>query len=110
MICDCGTILTEHWSKCGICGKEKEKKLKKVSISTGCLSFDIEVDGKSFWDFNKKEEEEFLDYLLGKFKQEYYQHTVDIQQLIELFQYVNTEDLGYCDQCHDNSYVEHYEI
>lgn len=79
----------------------------KIVINKGCTSDSIIVDGKNINDLN---ESDILDYLLPKVKEACLNHQFNIREIIELFQYDDEVDLGYCETCFDNAYSTTYNI
>lgn len=68
----------------------------------GCVAFNFLVNGETLADLSEEKQEEILDYLLAKFKEEFKQKSVAISSLVELFQYDNYDYDDYeCDQCGD---------
>lgn len=68
----------------------------------GCTAFNFLVNGETLSDLPEEKQEEILDYLLAKFKEEFKQKSVSISNLVELFQYDDYEhDDHVCDQCGD---------
>jgi len=68
----------------------------------GCTAFNFLVNGETLSDLSEEKQEEILDYLLVKFKEEFKQRSVSISSLVELFQYDDYEhDPEPCQQCFD---------
>lgn len=83
----------------------------KFEIWRGCTSYSTIIDGKCSSELNEKELEDVVDHLLKKVKEAIIKDcTVQLDSLIEIFQYDDYEDHGHCDQCFDNVYSTHYEI
>lgn len=80
----------------------------KIIISEGCTSFYTEVNGKltsgegsDVMDDNEKKE--FLEYLLSKIREGVEECSIDLNSVINLFQYDDWErDNHPCDQCGDS--------
>ena len=79
-----------------------------IVISEGCTAFYTEVNGKIVGGsyeptrLSEEEENELVDYLLLKVKEGISESTIDLNQLIGLFQYDESEyDDRVCDQCGD---------
>jgi hypothetical protein len=81
----------------------------EVVKSEGCLSFGTTVNGKD-WSgeyepnlMTESEKEEFVDYLLQEFKKQLKDNTVDINGLINCFQYDSYgQKKRSCETCGDS--------
>lgn len=78
----------------------------KVEIGQGCVSFYTEINGKmvggEYEPLTDAEINKFIDHLCEKFKEEYRQGTVSLDDLIRCFQSDSYEsDDEPCDQCGD---------
>lgn len=78
----------------------------KVEIGQGCTSFYTEINGKGLGgEYNvmtNEEVDEFIDYLCQKFKEEYRNSTVSLDDLIRCFQSDSYEsDKHPCETCGD---------
>jgi hypothetical protein len=84
----------------------------KVVISEGCRAFYTEINGKLLSeDISNQEIDEFIDYLCSKFKKEYKESTVSLDDLIKCFQPDNWEsDEDSCDQCGDTVHRNYWEF
>lgn len=79
-----------------------------IVISEGCTAFYTEVNGKTIGGsyeptrLPEEDENELVDYLLLKVKEGISESTIDLNQLIGLFQYDECEHDDYaCEQCGD---------
>lgn len=79
-----------------------------IIISEGCTSFYTEVNGKLTsgeyepTTMTREEIDGFVDYLLGKVKEGINDQTIQLDDLIKLFQYDDMEyDEHSCEQCGD---------
>jgi hypothetical protein len=89
----------------------------KITISEGCTAFYTEINGKIVggedprYSFTEKETDELIDYLCEKFKEEYKQGTVQLDDLIKCFQPDSWHyDDESCDQCGDNVSSQTWEL
>jgi len=74
----------------------------KIVISQGCTAFYTLVDDKNVTDMTPEEYNTFVDTLLGKLKQHIIENTVNLDSVIQCFQYDDWEtDKDSCDQCGD---------
>jgi len=81
----------------------------EVVKSEGCLSYGTTVNGKD-WSgeyvpnlMTEAEKDEFVDYLLQEFKKQLKDNTVDIDSLINCFQYDSYgQEKGSCETCGDS--------
>lgn len=77
----------------------------KIEISQGCLSDDIKINGVSLTYLKNRDEIEakVLDHILPELKKRVLAGNISITNVIELFEYDDCEDLGYCEQCGDSA-------
>lgn len=74
----------------------------KFVQTTGCTAFDFTVNGESIADLSEEKQNEIIDYLLLKLKEEYTQGTILITNIVELFHYDDYEHDDYeCGSCGD---------
>jgi hypothetical protein len=90
--------------------------MKKIVISEGCTAFYTTVDGKMIDGeenqnvMSEKEQDELIDYLLLKAKEQIKNGSIAINSLIQLFQYDDWESDSICDQCGDQVTRTYYNI
>lgn len=69
---------------------------------TGCTAFNFLVNGEPFYDLSNEKQEEIVDYLLAKLKNEFKEGSVLIDQIVGIFQYDDYEyDDHSCETCGD---------
>ena len=69
---------------------------------TGCTAFNFLVNGEPFYDLSQEKQEEILDYLLVKLKEDFKANAIQISQIVSIFQYDDYEnDPEPCVQCGD---------
>jgi hypothetical protein len=74
----------------------------KFEEVTGCTSFDFLVNGKSLSDIPKNDQDQILDYLFVKIKEGIKENTIQLESVVQLFQYDDYEyDDHVCEQCGD---------
>ena len=74
----------------------------KFEEVTGCTAFDFLVNGKSLSDIPKNDQDEILDYLFVKIKEGIKENTIQLESVVQLFQYDDYEyDDHVCGQCGD---------
>jgi hypothetical protein len=74
----------------------------KFEEVTGCTAFDFLVNGKSLSDIPKNDQDEILDYLFVKIKEGIKENTIQLERVVQLFQYDDYEyDDHVCEQCGD---------
>ena len=74
----------------------------KFLETTGCTAFDFNVNDNSFSDMTNKEYDEMLDYLFVKIKEGLSENTIQLQNVVQLFQPDDWEyDDHVCEQCGD---------
>jgi hypothetical protein len=74
----------------------------KFEEVTGCTAFNFLVNDETFYDLPKEKQEEIVDYLLVKLKEEFKAGSVLIDQIVSIFQYDDYEnDPEPCGQCGD---------
>lgn len=83
----------------------------KIEIWRGCTSDGTIIDGKHEEDLNEQEYEAVVDYILQKAKKAIIEdHTVQLDNLIEIFQESDYKDHGTCGQCNDMIFSTYFEI
>jgi hypothetical protein len=74
----------------------------KFEEVTGCTAFDFLVNGKSLSDIPEIDQDEILDYLIIKIKEGIKENTIQLESVVQLFQYDDYEyDDHICGQCGD---------
>jgi len=74
----------------------------KFEEVTGCTAFDFLVNSKSLSDIQEREQDEILDYLFVKIKEGIKENTIQLESVVQLFQYDDYEhDDHVCGQCGD---------
>lgn len=74
----------------------------KFEEVTGCTAFDFLVNGKSLSDIPKNDQDEILEYLFVKIKEGIKDNTIQLESVVQLFQYDDYEyDDHVCGQCGD---------
>ena len=74
----------------------------KFEEVTGCTAFDFLVNGNSLSDIPENDQDEILDYLFVKIKEGIKENTIQLESVVQLFQYDNYEhDDHVCGQCGD---------
>jgi len=80
----------------------KTKTKYKFEEVTGCTAFDFRVNDESISDISTEKQEEILDYLFQKLKEEFKNGSVLLSTIVSIFQYDDYEyDDHVCDQCGD---------
>ena len=74
---------------------------------TGCTSDSIIIDGKHIEDIDQAE---LMAYLLSKIPERIKDGSMQIMNLIELFQCDDREHVSDCDQCNDSVYKTTWNI
>jgi hypothetical protein len=75
----------------------------EIVISQGCTAFYTLVDGVDINDMKPEELNIFIDTLLTKLKTQILENTVNLNSVIECFQYDEyNQDEHSCDQCGDS--------
>lgn len=89
----------------------------KITISEGCTAFYTEINDKIVGGeyeptrFPEEEIDELIDYLCERFKEEYKQGTVQLDDLIKCFQPDSWHhDTESCEQCGDTVSTETWEL
>ena len=79
------------------------QKIKyKFVETTGCTAFDFTVNDKSLSDISQGDQDEILEYLLLKIKEGIKDNTIQLENVVEMFQYDDYEhDDHVCGQCGD---------
>jgi len=79
------------------------QKIKyKFVETTGCTAFDFTVNDKSLSDIPQNDQDEILEYLLLKIKDGIKDNTIQLENVVEMFQYDDYEhDDHVCGQCGD---------
>mgnify|MGYP000356404739 FL=1 len=79
------------------------QKIKyKFVETTGCTAFDFTVNDKSLSDIPQNDQDEILEYLLLKIKEGIKDNTIQLENVVEMFQYDDYEhDDHVCGQCGD---------
>ena len=68
----------------------------------GCTAFDFLVNGKSLSDIPKNDQYGILDYLFVKIKEGIKENTIQLERVVQLFQYDDYEhDPEQCSSCGD---------
>lgn len=74
----------------------------KFEEVTGCTAFNFLVNGNSLSDIPKNDQDEILDYLFVKIKEGIKENTIQLESVVQLFQYDDYEhDDHVCEQCGD---------
>jgi len=74
----------------------------KFEEVTGCTAFDFLVNNKSLSDIPKNDQDQILDYLFVKIKEGIKENTIQLESVVQLFQYDDYEyDDHVCGQCGD---------
>jgi hypothetical protein len=74
----------------------------KFEEVTGCTAFDFLVNNKSLSDIPKNDQDEILDYLFVKIKEGIKENTIQLESVVQLFQYDDYEsDPNICETCGD---------
>ena len=74
----------------------------KFEEVTGCTAFNFLVNGNSLSDIAKNDQDEILDYLFVKIKEGIKENTIQLESVVQLFQYDDYEyDDHVCGQCGD---------
>lgn len=74
----------------------------KFEEVTGCTAFDFLVNGNSLSDIAENDQDEILDYLFVKIKEGIKENTIQLESVVQLFQYDDYEhDDHVCGQCGD---------
>ena len=78
-------------------------KTKYKFVQTeGCTAFDFTVNDESIADLSEEKQSEIVDYLLLKLKEEYTQGSIQMTNIVQMFQYDDYEyDNHVCEQCGD---------
>ena len=80
----------------------KMKPKYRFEEVTGCTAFNFLVNNEPFHDLSEEKQEEILDYLLVKLKEEFKVKSVQIDRIVSIFQYDDYEnDPEPCGQCGD---------
>ena len=79
------------------------QKIKyKFVETTGCTTFDFTVNGKSLSEISQNEQDEILEYLIIKLKEDIKENIIQLERVVQLFQYDDYEhDDHVCGQCGD---------
>jgi len=74
----------------------------KFEEVTGCTAFNFLVNSKSLSDIAENDQDEILDYLFVKIKESIKENTIQLESVVQLFQYDDYEsDPVQCTQCFD---------
>ena len=74
----------------------------KFEEVTGCTAFNFLVNGNSLSDIPKNDQDEILDYLFVKIKEGIKENTIQLESVVQLFQYDDYEsDPNICETCGD---------
>jgi hypothetical protein len=74
----------------------------KFEEVTGCTAFNFLVNGNSLSDIPKNDQDQILDYLFVKIKEGIKENTIQLESVVQLFQYDDYEyDDHVCGQCGD---------
>jgi len=74
----------------------------KFEEVTGCTAFNFLVNGNSLSDIAENDQDEILDYLFVKIKEGIKENTIQLESVVQLFQYDDYEyDDHVCEQCGD---------
>lgn len=74
----------------------------KFEEITGCTAFNFLVNEESFSALPEDKQDEIVDYLLIKIKEEFKENSISINQIVGIFQYDDYEnDPEPCSQCFD---------
>jgi hypothetical protein len=78
-----------------------ETKYKFEEV-TGCTAFGFYINEQPISDIPVEKQEEILDYLLSKIKEGIKENSIQLERVIQLFQYDDYEyDPHVCEQCGD---------
>jgi len=79
------------------------QKIKyKFVETTGCTAFDFTVNDKSLSDIPQNDQDQILEYLLLKIKEGIKDNTIQLENVVQMFQYDDYEhDDHVCGQCGD---------
>jgi hypothetical protein len=78
-----------------------ETKYKFEEV-TGCTAFGFYVNEEPITDISPEKQEEILDYLFVKVKEGIKENSIQLERVIQLFQYDDYEyDPHVCEQCGD---------
>lgn len=82
-----------------------------IVISEGCTAFYTKINDVHVEDMTKEQQEEFLNYLTLKIKEGILDNTIQLNSIIECFQYHDYESNGkMCEQCGDSVSKTYWEI
>jgi len=74
----------------------------KFEEVTGCTAFNFLVNSKSLSDIPENDQDEILEYLFVKIKESIKENTIQLESVVQLFQYDDYEsDPVQCTQCFD---------
>jgi hypothetical protein len=74
----------------------------KFEEVTGCTAFNFLVNSKSLSDIAENDQDEILEYLFVKIKESIKENTIQLESVVQLFQYDDYEyDDHVCGQCGD---------
>ena len=74
----------------------------KFEEVTGCTAFNFLVNSKSLFDIAENDQDEILEYLFVKIKESIKENTIQLESVVQLFQYDDYEsDPVQCTQCFD---------
>jgi hypothetical protein len=74
----------------------------KFEEVTGCTAFNFLVNGNSLSDIAENDQDEILEYLFVKIKENIKENTIQLESVVQLFQYDDYEyDDHVCGQCGD---------
>jgi len=79
------------------------RKLKFRIVETqGCIAGGVTVNDKDLNEISQEEQDEILDYLLLKIKEQYRTKQIDLMSIVNIFEYTDYEyDREPCDSCGD---------
>lgn len=79
-----------------------EKAKYKFEEITGCTAFNFLINGESISDISSEKQDEILEYLLVKIKENVKEQAIQLTNIVQLFQYDDYEyDDHVCDTCGD---------
>lgn len=79
-----------------------QKVKYKFEEVAGCAAFDFLANGKSLSEISQSDQDEILEYLIIKLKEGIKENTIQLESVVQLFQYDEYEhDDRVCGQCGD---------
>ena len=74
----------------------------KFVITQGCTAYNFTVDGKSYNEMSKEEQEKVIDYVLADLKKKLLENHIGLQGIMEHYKYESYEYGPKCEQCGDS--------